>query len=72
MGPSKEVTYLAYVLRVWRERAESPGHPAVWRFSLEDINTRQRHGFGNLEALMAFLQQQVGAGDQGLKTPDQW
>jgi hypothetical protein len=59
MAPTKEATYQVYLLRAWRERPASPGHPAVWRFSLEDVRTRQRRGFGSLEGLVAFLRAEV-------------
>jgi hypothetical protein len=50
---------LVHLLTLWRERPARPGQPAVWRFSLEDIQTRERHGFADLEALMAFLKTQM-------------
>jgi hypothetical protein len=60
---SEHLYYNAYILRLWQERAASPAHPAVWRFSLEDTHTRQRHGFGDLARLMEFLQTQMEAGE---------
>lgn len=42
--------YHAYVLRCW---AETPG---VWRFSVENPHTGERRGFGDMPALMAFLE----------------
>ena len=48
-----------HLLTMWQERPDIPGRPAVWRFSLEDVRTRQRHGFGSLEGLVAFLRTQV-------------
>jgi hypothetical protein len=58
--------YHAYLLRLWQERPASFERPAVWRFSLEDTRTRQRRGFGSLEALMSFLRAQV----EGTDGPD--
>ncbi len=57
--------YRAYLLRLWQERPATPACPAVWRFSLEDTRTGQRRGFGDLAALVAFLQAQVAAGAPG-------
>lgn len=47
--------YHVYVLRVWQENAATPLRPAIWRFSLEDPQTRERRGYKSLEALVAFL-----------------
>jgi hypothetical protein len=35
----------------------------VWRFSLEDVHTRERHGFADLDALLAFLKTQMTNGE---------
>jgi len=51
--------YQVYLLRLWQERPASPGRAAVWRFSLEDPRTGRRHGFANLEGLMAFLRERL-------------
>ena len=59
----EHLCYNAYILRLWQERAASPAHPAVWRFSLEDTHTRQRRGFGDLAGLVEFLQVQMEAGE---------
>jgi hypothetical protein len=48
--------YQAFVLRVWREDAASSPALKVWRFSLQDTRTGQRHGFANLEAVNEFLE----------------
>jgi hypothetical protein len=39
------------VLRFWQEHDP----PDTWRFSLEDVQTGERRGFANLDALVAFL-----------------
>lgn len=46
--------YRSYLLRVWEERGEQPVL-RVWRFSLEDPLTGNRHGFANLTALTDWL-----------------
>jgi hypothetical protein len=48
--------YLAYLLRLWRVNTdEGP----VWRASLENPHTGERHGFANLELLFAFLEEKT-------------
>lgn len=51
----------AYLLQCWRERAATLTQKAVWRFAIEKIE-HARHppqGFASLEALVAFLQQEL-------------
>ena len=56
-------TYLSYMLRLWRT---STTGEATWRASLENPQTGERHGFASLDAMVAFLRQQIGlASDQG-------
>ena len=51
--------YHAYLLRFWEERGEQ-GTSAAWRFSLEDPQTAQRHGFADLASLTAWLETATG------------
>jgi hypothetical protein len=44
--------YLAYLLRLWRVRM---GGAPVWMASLESTASGERHGFADLEAMLAFL-----------------
>lgn len=47
--------YQTFLLRIWAERsAQPPG--VIFRLSLEDARTRERHGFESPERLLAFLQ----------------
>lgn len=62
--------YRAYLLRFWEERGQ-PTSVAVWRFSLEDPHTGQRHGFATLDALLAFLQTQIDGEQQSHQTGDE-
>jgi len=48
--------YLAYMLRLWSTEQEGRH---VWRASLENAHGPERHVFNDLEALIAFLQQQT-------------
>jgi hypothetical protein len=56
---NKTPRYEAYLLRFWQEQRQNTRLPAIWRFSLEDPHTGQRHGFATLEALFNFLQTQL-------------
>ena len=53
---SDQQCYLAYMLRLWQVSCE--GEP-IWRASLESPHTGERHGFANLESLVAFLEEQT-------------
>jgi len=56
-GPPR---YRAYLLRCWEVRSEKPGRPSTWRFSLEQAGTGERHGFRDLESLVAFVRAELG------------
>jgi hypothetical protein len=47
------------VLRFWEVRSQYPDRPTTWRVSLEDPEMGQRHGFSDLEALVAFLEAEM-------------
>ena len=58
--------YCAWLLRCWEVRGPGPGPPMAWRCSLEDPHTGEQRGFARLEALSAFLQDElVAEGEQG-------
>ncbi len=44
----------SYLLRVWRESPEGP-RGSAWRYSVEDLETRQRRGFSDVEDLLGFI-----------------
>jgi hypothetical protein len=48
--------YRAYILRCWAVPAPGADPAARFRCSLEDPRTGERHGFGSMLALLAFLQ----------------
>ena len=48
--------YLAYLLRIWQV---TDAGKLVWRASLEDAHTGERQGFASLDALVAFLWEQM-------------
>jgi len=60
--PDKPLRYV-HLLTIWQERPAQGDQPALWRFSLEDARTRQRRGFADLAALVAFLQAQMEDGE---------
>lgn len=50
--------YTTYLLRLWNADAEQG---PVWRVTLENPRTGERHVFLNLEALLAFLEENAGS-----------
>ena len=50
------LAHLAYLLRIWQV---ARGGQAVWRASLEDVDSGGRRGFPSLEALFAHLRQET-------------
>lgn len=48
--------YHAYLVRLWSVQS---GNAQIWRISLEDAQTGQRHGFNSLDDLLAYLWQVV-------------
>ncbi len=53
------IRYRTFLLTLWAETInQSTGH-CVWRYSLENPHTTQRIGFGTLETLLLYLQQQM-------------
>jgi len=55
-----EKTYLSYLLRLWRVRRNNY---LVWRASLENSHTGEKHGFASLDLLLEFLREQIGGED---------
>jgi hypothetical protein len=53
-----EHLYRAYLLRLWQ--ASSNDH-TVWRASLENPHTGERHAFATLDALFVFLGAETSA-----------
>ena len=56
--------YRAYLLRCWEEKSSSDEEEGVMRFSLENVHTGWKKGFGSLEDLYAFLRTQLKTGAQ--------
>ena len=60
--------YQSYLLRCWEVRSQQPDRPATWRYSLQDPQTERKHGFADLEELVAFLRTEL---DQNRKMESQ-
>ena len=54
--------YYAYLLRLWQVRTDGE---VVWRASIEDPHTGERHGFADLDRLYEFLEEQTRAASRG-------
>ena len=54
--------YLAYLLRIWKERQNGK---TVWRASLEEAHTGERHGFASLALLVDYLNGQLKENENG-------
>ncbi len=59
--------YLSYLLRLWLVKNQTHH---VWRCSLENVRTGERHGFADLEALYAFLNEEIGPLPEGTPADD--
>ena len=55
--------YQSYLLRCWEVRSRNPDQSAAWRYSLQDPQTEEKHGFADLEELVIFLQTKLGPQD---------
>jgi hypothetical protein len=53
---------LAYLIRLWRV---DDGQRAIWRASLQDVRTGQRHGFADLDSACRFLRAQIETASAG-------
>jgi hypothetical protein len=51
--------YQTFILRLWEERLKGDSSSAVWRYSVEDAQTRERWAFVGAEELCAFLEGQI-------------
>ncbi len=48
----------SYLLRIWGERG-GDGEALLYRFSLQEAQSGERQGFATLDALVAYLRDQV-------------
>lgn len=47
----------SFILSLWAEGGARPNAPPVWRYSLEEPHSAQRHGFKDLAELVRFLEE---------------
>ena len=66
--PETQDNYTSYLLRLWRV---SNGGQPVWRASLENTRTGERHGFADLASLLAFLSQVTQLPPEPQSPPDE-
>ena len=67
MHREKSHPYRAYLLRCWQEGEAAPGKEPLWRFSVEEIlHERCRKGLSSLEALVAFLRDELASDEEEL------
>ena len=59
MMSDEQRTYVSYLLRLWQEPIALP---SVWRASLENPQTGELLGFGDVAQLFAFLEHQIANG----------
>ena len=57
--PTQTPHYRSFLLRCWEEPSQTSHSPMIWRFSLEDVETGERRGFRDLDALVIFMQTQI-------------
>ncbi len=55
MNDAQELTYLSYMLRLWREEPRAP-----WRALLHSTATGQVHLFADVGRMWAYLNAQMG------------
>lgn len=53
MAAANANTYIAYLIRLWREGS------GVWRGMLQEPQTGERHYFTDVDDLLAYLREQV-------------
>jgi hypothetical protein len=53
--------YRAFLLRCWQVPDRRSGEAGAWRFCLLDVQTGEKHGFADLEALLVLLQAEFDA-----------
>jgi hypothetical protein len=60
MGKNQRSSYLAYLVRCWKEENITLSGKDEWRFSLDQVfDERRRRGFISLKALFDFLQTEL-------------
>jgi hypothetical protein len=64
MNGTESSAQRAYLLGCWREGGDAPGTAPHWRFSVEEVLSKQpRRGFDDLESLFDFLRAEMAGGE---------
>jgi hypothetical protein len=61
----RQEQYHAYLLRLWLVKWNEKW---VWRVSLENVHTGERHTFASMEPFVAFLREVEQTGQQATRT----
>lgn len=60
LNPTPGTPYHSYLLRYWQEEPAGPDDLPAWRCIVESVSDQAgRWGFSSLEALLAFLAEQL-------------
>ena len=55
----------SFVIRIWRETADSRGNVLAWRGSVDSVSNGERLYFDDLEDVPAFIRKQIGLTNAG-------
>ena len=58
MDPKGGPDRITFVLQCWPER-DGQRNVITWRFALENVITRQQHGFAGTAGLLEFIQNEL-------------
>ena len=50
----------AFIVRIWQEDASGEGQAVLWRGSIEAVGNGPRQYFSDLQAMVRFIQEQLG------------
>jgi hypothetical protein len=53
----------SFVIRIWREAADSRGNVLAWRGSVDSVSNGERLYFDDLHDVPAFIRKQIGLAD---------
>jgi hypothetical protein len=57
--------YEMLLLTFWADRSQNTATGEGWRFRVEEVDTRQKHGFTTLEEVVAFIQSKMARPQSG-------
>jgi len=59
----------SFWLRCWQIRGDKAAYSPGWRFSLEDPQSGEKHGFTDMQSMMAFLTNELSIKEHGHNDP---